>query len=423
MPDVEVGSEMRTISGCLLFFIVALAQFAYGGQGIIGDAVLVPPEYYTFASPPVGEFYSDPIFGTKIKRITNSGKAYTPNGEISYFNVDGSYFIATDDNAGWILDGHTGEKIKKLGKGSFRAWWCRWSMQSKYHFHKYEGNEIRLYDFRDMSYELIHKFDEYESIGPAGGEGDISDDGRYWCLDGDGKELFVYDLIDRVKYPVSSIPFGEIGGKSKDDIDYATVSPSGKYVIVFWVDRGYERYKGSELYDRNWNFIRQLLPWSMHSEMAYDDEGEEILVTKGAFRFPEICRKCNFSPGDCIAVRLSDGSITLLLKAGYWTYTQFSTCAGVNRKYVYAALETRGQDPTVRWWPYWGEIIEIPTDGSQRIRRLAHHRSRTLDGSGHRFKYQPDLWVNRQGDKIIFKSNYGTEYSDLYIFDLESHEQ
>lgn len=119
------------------------------------DVSLSPPNYSTLKPPERGESYSDPTFGTMVKRLTDSGKADLTNPEVAYFNIDDSYFIAIDDNVSYLWDGKDGRKIKPLGGKTIKPWWIRWPRANYYtasgvketfdpaqHFYKYEGKKI-----------------------------------------------------------------------------------------------------------------------------------------------------------------------------------------------------------------------------------------------------------------------------------------
>jgi hypothetical protein len=78
---------------------------------------------------------------------------------------------------------------------------------------------------------------------------------------------------------------------------------------------------------------------------------------------------------------------------------------------------TNSDDPETTWHPFWGEILEIPTDGSGQIRRLVHHRTRSVPGRSTKY-WQPDFVVNRQGTKIIYRSVYLSRNGDIFMFDV-----
>src|SRR5690606_9000743 len=78
----------------------------------------------------------------------------------------------------------------------------------------------------------IHKFNEYTKLDLGGGEGNISNDDRYAPLMGNhagGVDVVIYDIKNnRV---ASSRRFDGMTGPY-GDVDFAAMSPSGKYVIV-----------------------------------------------------------------------------------------------------------------------------------------------------------------------------------------------
>ena len=448
---------MLAVSKKFKFVLLLLMLPVYvigGSNAIISDETIVPPNYHTFHPDlTVGSEYVDPVFGTKVTRLTNSSRfndkvvgGYFANAEICYFNCDGSYFLALENEwegsnyplTTFLYSGVTGTRIKMLGRDNIRPYWIRWALADRYtkngeyvtfdpvyHFYKYEGNEIRLYDVRDMEYVVLHKFTEYNMIGPAGGEGDISDDGRYWVLDGDGQEMFVYDLIDDIKYPASTFNAGSIGSKgSSVGVDYAAISPKGNYIIVAWgTDPGIGRYRGIEVYDKNWNFKRQIFPGIIHWETGVDAYDEEVVYCAGTTRYPEFEALDGITTGDFVSIRLRDGYVRLLKRIPSWSHYSMSACNSVsNGDYLYVSVTaTRSDDPYTEWYPFWGEIIEVPTDGSGKVRRLLHHRSRLVDGRNSKFA-TPDANVSRQGDRIVFRSTYNTEYGDLFMFDIPPRE-
>lgn len=432
--------------------LAVLIPAVISAQGIISDDIIIPPNYNSFRPPStVGGSYIDPAFGTKVTRMTHTSDlpegnlgGYFSNSEICYFNKDGSYFIAVEpimesgklQNYTFLYNGITGARIKSLGKGgNIDPYYLRWALADRYkkngeyvyfdpvyHFYIYINNEIRLYDVRNMdSYVLIRKFTEYGSIGAAGNEGDLSDDGRYWVLDGNNKEMFAYDLIDDIKYPASTFDAGSIGSKGSEvGVDYAAISPLGNYILVAWgTDPGVGRYRGIEVYDKNWNFQRQIYPGIIHWTRGVDVYGNEVVYTVGPVPDPAFTPLEGIKLGDFISINIATGKVRLLKRVDKWAHFSPTACNSVtDPRYIYFAIQgSRSDDPNSLWATFWGEIIEIPTDGSGKVRRLVHHRTRKVKGKSEKY-YQPDLVVNRQGTKIIYRSTYNTNFADLYMFDI-----
>ncbi|MGD9497420.1 MAG: hypothetical protein AB7Y46_14060 [Armatimonadota bacterium] len=434
MRKAAVVSRVRSSQRLSVFALLAVLVAATPPPGANGQAAVPadprystecirPSDYDSFEPPAqVGGTFTDPVFGTVVTRMTVARRdtrtmAEVTNSEICYFNADGTLFIGGDEwGKGCLYDGRTGAVVRQLEGAEFRPWNIRWSADPRT-FYQCAGNQLRLINADDLSAEVLHTFDEYTGIGPAGGEGDVSDDFRYWVLDGDGREMFVYDLIEREKGPVTPFPVDFRA------IDYATVTSSGDYVAVFWRATGPGRYQGTELYDREWNFQRQLVPWCSHAEFAYDADGAEIMVCAAGFHAEEFTGPAGVRPGDIISIRLRDGKVSTLLTMPKWCHQMYSTCNTLSTpQYIYMALSDRGFNPEETWFPYYGEILEIPVDGSQQIRRLVHHRSHDLAGVSPKAT-QPDFCINRQGDRIVFKSNFGSEKTDLYMFEVTPRQQ
>ena len=400
---------------------------------------LIPPNYLDFQPPPKGQSYIDPTFCTEVKRLTDSANGYVTNSEIVYFNIDDSYFIATDDNITYLFDGDNGNLIKEIGGGTLRPWWIRWARGDYYtlsevkhtfdpaqHFYKYEGNDVRLYNVNTLDYVVLHTFAEYSEIGPAGGEGDISADGRYWVFHGKrtsdgGLELFAYDLLDDAKGAVTPFEIGDVGGNGSG-VDYATISPSGHYVLIAW-DAGmsdpFNDHYGIEVFEREtWTFLRRVHPSRIHFELGYDAFGDEVFFSAAGNTVEEIATFGipDLALGDQISVRLEDGFCRKLLDMPRWAHFISAFAQGENR-YIFIAYETRSDIPEEDWSIYWGEIFAVPTDGSGNAVRLVHHRSRQVGEQSHK-AYQPDFFTNNAGTKIVFNSTFGIGGADLYLLDI-----
>jgi hypothetical protein len=403
---------------------------------------LIPPNYDGFQPPPKGQPYVDSTFCTEVKRLSDSGKGYVTNSEIAYFNLDDSYFIATENEVTYLYDGHDGHRIKEIGGGTMRPWWIRWpradfctlfgvkhTFDPARHFYKYESNEIRLYSVDTLDHIVLHKFTEYSEIGPAGGEGDISEDVRYWVLDGmratDGElELFAYDLLDDQKGPVAPFEVGDVGGRGSG-VDYATVSPSGQYVIIAW-DAGtgdpFNGHYGVEVFDRDsWTYLRRIHFTRIHFALGYDAFGYEVMFAAAGNTSQEIQQFGipDISLGDQISVRLDNGEGRKLLEIPKYADYILSVSRKDNR-YLFLGYHARSSSPEELWYPYWGEIVAVPTDGSGHAIRLVHHRSRAPEGVGESKATNLVHNVNNGGTKVIFQSSCGSADTDLYFLDLSS---
>jgi hypothetical protein len=62
---------------------------------------------------------------------------------------------------------------------------------------------------------------------------------------------------------------------------------------------------------------------------------------------------------------------------------------------------------------YHNEIIQVATDGSEQVRRLAHHHSLISD-----YWDMPRANISRDGCFVAFTSNWGGGRRDVYVVDL-----
>ncbi|MDZ7315893.1 MAG: fibronectin type III domain-containing protein [candidate division KSB1 bacterium] len=442
---------MNNFLKTLFFAFLSAAAFGVDMIGISNDNLILPPNLNTFNPPRgAGSSYVDPAFGTTIIRVTDNLAynqfvlgGYYGNSEICYFNKDGSFFIALENvldqgrpkPALFLYDGSSGKRLRMLaGPGSgLDPYFIRWALADRYVsagktytfdpnrcFYFVTGNEIRLYDIDNMNaFRVLRRFSEYQKVSTAGGEGDLSFDGRFWVLDGDGRELFVYDLINDVKYKPSTFDLGSLGSKGGEvGVDYAVISPRGNYVIVSWgTDPGIgKRFAGIELYDKEFNFIRQLHPSIVHWDTGIDAAGDEVIFSVVTHDFPQFFASCGATPGDIVSVRLSDGRPKLLKDIPMWAHMTISACNTLtNGEYIFLSYQNRSSNPISLWSPFWDEVFAVKTDGSQQVKRFVHHRSHYVEGQSAKY-YQPDAMVNRQGTRVLYRSTYNTGIGDLYLF-------
>ncbi len=371
---------------------------------------LIPPEYETFIPPPIGQTYQDPVFGTEIMTITDNHGVVGFNGERANFSPDDKYFftgIKPKPGAAsevWLFNGRTGQFVKSIPIEQFDN--ARWSYDPETLVYV-KGNQIRGYNIKTDQESVIVEFPEPlgDSRGRVcGGDGHDFDDNGEWILLNHGARcarMFAYNIRTGEKGPEMTFP------REKADIDYATITPSGKYILVVF-RRGPHMQKGGYgglyLFDRQWNLVRQLSPSPGHVDMGYFNGTQECIVAKIGSAQAEWRDRWGLGVRDRYAVICSSGEVVKLLDRGT-IYGQVSAVRGSNRRYAYWALETDNFDPAERWDKYKGEIVEIPLDGSLEVRRLLHHRCRLSEDVPHLFGDQPEMWINHAGDRLFFRSN------------------
>ena len=442
---VQFKSARYILCVCMLLTCFASTGQANGIEVLdrYNPQVLKPPDYYSFTPPAVGDDYVDPVFGSHVRRLTNENSRLVHVGQSEYtnFNADDSLFFSSISAGVYVYDAETGVQVNQFPTINIAN--VRWSPIDKDHFFYMTGSQIRKYNVNTGLYTLLHDFGS--AISDCGGDGNqISDNGRFWLIN-QGNEIFVYDLVNDQIYPQTNLGQLGFGCKSEGCIDFASISPTGNYILVNWYpvsDLPREHY-GIEVYDKNWNFISRNYPFNSHHSVGIID-GEEWIVAPAQFNSTpgalDFNNEWGCSPGDLVAVKISAPDLKILMPMSVWTYFETGAYKGTRDKYVYVAAEERGYDPTdscdyccatcgynnygekCGWFPYFGEIIEVPLDLSKPIRRLVHHRAFAPNCLTHEYKNQPDFFVSHQGDKIVFQSNNGAEQPDAYMMWVTARE-
>ena len=430
-------SKLVVMFSCALVLSYGISG-AFAGGVYVEDRdnpqVLIPSNYYTFTPPSAGGDYVDAVFNTTVRRLTAETRlVHVGQSEYTNFNADDSLFFSSIAGGVYLYDASTGELVKQIG---FNIANVRWSPTEKDYFFYMTGSQIRKYNVQTMNYELIHDFGS--SIDDCGGDGNqISDNGQFWLIN-QGSEMFVYDLVNGIEYPRGDLGQLGFGCKQEGCIDFASISPTGDYILANWYPvSSLSGHHGIEAYDKDWNFVSRNYPFNSHHSVGIID-GEEWIIAPAQFNSTpgaqEFNQQWDTTPGDLIAAKISEPEVRVLMPMSVWTYFETGAYKGTRDEYVYIAAEERGYDPTdgcqyccqtclyneqsserCGWYPYFGEIIEVPLDLSKPIRRLVHHRAFAPACLTHEYKNQPDFFVSHGGDKIVFQSNHGLEQPDAYM--------
>lgn len=329
--------------------------------------------------------YIDPLFGTKITRISGDVGTIIPNvgGEWGSvvkhhyqldqpWNADQSLLALFKPRI--FLDGRTYQPVVAFpnpGEG-------RWHPTDPNLIIYISGNELGLWNVRAGSKQILNTFSGYSNLKLGPNRGNLSNDGSKLAFltenPNNNTELitFAYDWQRGVKYP-------DINLKEYPEEDlYVTISASGNYIVV--------RYGSDnrQVFDLNGNKIGPA--WSeygrpSHCDLTLDENGDDD-VAVGASKSDPDRRKL-------IKRRLRDGLVTVVGVAAAHT-----SARNLNRPgWVY----TSGPKGKI----YKDEVLAI----------------RLSDGLTERWGYVPNTWSDYEaelhavpspdGKRIIFASNWG----------------
>jgi Calx-beta domain/Repeat of unknown function (DUF5648) len=373
----------------------------------------------------VGASYVDQVFGTSIKRLSDAttmpnhaGTGMLPFVSTEYptaspFNFDNSRLILQHSSYFGLYDG-TGRYIRDLpfaqdlpfpvNAGSEP----RWSRTDPGVLYYVSGNSLMTLNVNSGVSSLVHSFIEYAAIRGRG-ESDISRDGDHFVFAGDdplgpvgnNRYVFVYQISTDIKF--AALDTKDPLSPPDHPFNNLYIAPDNS-VLVGWNANGTgsppPRFTGVELFDHNMVFQRQLTHAIGHQHVTRDTNGEDVLIwTNSNDPLPIFC------PNGIVKVRLSDASQTCLLPLDYSLAVHITAGDGNGWAYVETYAPSDPPAALPGWKPYTNEILKVSLDGTGTTQRLLHHRSRQTGNYG----YQPRATVSRDGNALVFTSNYGLQ--------------
>ncbi len=300
----------------LILSLIALSlnnrfTFAYS----TATNILVPPSYTGFQPPAVGGSYTDPVFGTAVKRLSNAmnmkradtgGTLTTVSPEystMSPFNQDNTRLILAHFSYYGLYDG-SGNYLKDVDLEINTSSEPRWSRTNPNVLYYVRANQLKQYDTGTGAKSVVHTFSEYSAIS-GNGESDISFDGNHFVFAGNGSYIFVYEISTDSK--------GSVLDASGHPFDSLYITPNNNVTVTWNANGQGTRFTGIEMFDRNMNYQRQLAHAGGHMDVTRDLNGDEVLVWSGG---GDPWPQTNCDAG-VVKIRLADAKQTCLWKADW----------------------------------------------------------------------------------------------------------
>lgn len=393
--------------------VVAAAAGMVWSRGSIARASVVtdlePKPLNAIPAPGYLESYVDPVFGTKVTRITGMpgdpipgvpGKRWPEVARHGYskrpaWNADGSLLAL--EYCDWLmLDGRS---YRPLFVPNLPGE-CRWHPLEPNRMVFVNNDSIGVFDVRTGVAEVVERFPEYSGLRIGPGEGNLSADGNRLAVAGkrDGRLVgFAFDLKRVIKHP--DIDFCRVGLKVKSDgvpvyMDWTSISAGGEFVVVNGnmdapVDNGRDGADRTLVFDLNGRQVTEM--WTeygrpSHYDMTVDDAGDEVAV--GVSKSPP-------DQGRVIKRRLRDGKVTVLTPGGYASHT--STRNTKRPGWAYVSYQVRGER-----MPYRDELVAVKLDGSLTVERLAHLHTNKTD-----YVTEAHGVPSPDGRKALWATNWG----------------
>jgi hypothetical protein len=368
------------------------------------------------AADPSASWVIDPVFGTKITRVTGnpgnavpglSGRTWKTIAGPLYpktpaWNADGSLLMVMGVDSGFlIVDGNTYKPLVfRGGVPGYSVPDFRWHPRDpRYFIVVEEGGKVGL--FNPIDNTVVWKFDpgvgvfRGASIGFA--EGNVSNDGSRVAVTAtrvsDGRTVvFGVDLaLGRRISPV--IAADELGMPT---FDWATISPLGDYILASspWTPGLNRTIRLDGSCATTFSTACIVATWY---HMGHYDVG---LLGDGTTQVA-------FNAGEPSYVRLDDpsGARVYLAASTYGNYYHSSTRNVGVPGWGFASLDWTGG-------PLNGEIFAQELREGGRVRRFAYtYRSSTTD-----YEHQTDATPSPDGTRVFFRSDWGNASGPVYGF-------
>lgn len=377
-----------------------------------------------------GEWFECPVFGSRIWRVTEFYTA-SPSSANDFLqhdsyakhqmNADGTMmyskspasgsdgFIIIDTSDMSVL--HTNQPT---GIAPFEVHWDATDPNIYYYF---SGTSLMQRDLSGTPSSSTKKNFGSTMQGNGGSLNIQSADGRYFVVRYNNTAK-VWDSISDTIY-TGQTPTMPGGG-------WVSITPSGNHLCTG--GNSHTSYPLNHTTDtvgtgtEYWNLCGD------HAVLISPDDGNDYAVVI----------ECNSTDGIYVMDVTTDVSAMTdtqqrnaaqsSVVLGEWTvdYHLSAVSKGAYKNYVFIDTEELGGgdnfnvDPGVGWYQYAQEIIAMEVLTGQ-IYRLAHHRSRNIDGNLNYYG-QPRLSCAWDGSKVIWGSNFnidqdigGAQYSDYYM--------
>lgn len=328
---------------------------------------------------------------TRVVRITDTsslgpGRTFRHSySKRQPWNADGSLLLLAFGSPSYLIDGKTFVSLGPIPVPGDPIW----SNHDPDIIYGVSGNAMVKFSVSTRTQSVIRSFAEYSNVFVGGGEGNLSNDDRYVALIGqgaDGVDVIVYDIVEDTVLATKGFtgysgPYG--------DIDLASVSPSGRYVLV-----GFTRPNlAYDLFDlKTMSFMRRLVEGQLsHADIGMTSEGDEALVTQSD------------GTSALFTIRLDDGQKREELSSAHMSWNQHVSCRNITRPgwcYVSTYWNSSGTDAYL-----FRETFALKLDGTGTIQRFApgvfsDHPAEPA------YRRESHAVPNPRGDLVLFSSDW-----------------
>jgi hypothetical protein len=403
-----------------------------------GTAVLTDPEIVVRPAPlppqPPGVAFTDPAFGTTLRRITSAsdegGFGTHIYSQLQAFSPDNTLLLLIESERYVVRRVDDTSAVSGLNTAGWNA--PRWHPKQPGVIVHYDSNDddilrLQLTDIDSLETTTVFTFPApYTRIRGNQSFDELSRDGRWaagMASSRDGEQIiFALDLEDGALGAQMTVSEFYAGPCRPDpewglvEPDWIGVSPLGDYLIIQWPRDGTERCSGLETFDiRSGAFAGRVSDGHQHGDLGLAADGRTQFFMTFEIYHPSgrLALGIRELPGDLPVSRPHYVQVT------DWNGEHIS-CQGPPG----VCLVSMSADPADGWSALEGELFLQYLDGS--ILRLAHHRSTSCG-----YWVQPRASLSADGRYVVFASDWasGTDNTgcdggddlgrgDVYMIDL-----
>ncbi|MBI2839770.1 MAG: IPT/TIG domain-containing protein [Acidobacteria bacterium] len=383
-------------------------QPAAGG---ISDPDLVLPAP-GLALQPTGRRFTDPVFGTTIRRVSNlsdsSGFETQIYSQLQAFSADGTYLLTT---------GSPGYQVRRMSDFSVVSGLNlddinvpRWHPTQSHvliHFDTNGDNDLTL-QFSNVGTGTttnVATLPGYTVILGNQSFDEVSRDGRWVAgmarRSSDGEPVvFAYDMISRTFGAQMPLPDLYDGNPCNPDPEWGQVwpdwiapSPLGNYLVIQWPGDGTQACRGMETYNiRTGAFVGRPYSSHQHGDLGVSQGGGEFFMTyEMDHPSGNMAIGYHWLPGPATG----SGAPNYALVMG-WHGAHIS-CQGPPGSCLITSSENVYESA---WQALESELFLLSLDGT--VLRLAHHRSTECG-----YWVQPRGTISMDGRYVAFASDWG----------------
>jgi hypothetical protein len=405
------------------WFLVSAASLAAGAAfGYLTDnGIHAPPTTGTFAYntfkpgaasfPAKGGTYVDPVFGSTIKRLSAITNA---NLEDIYAkhqaNANGTLAFHNDLNIVNIIEIATGKTLYANQPAGLNHSENHWDAVDPDKYYYFSGLDLVRRNLATQSNTIVKTFPSNLQLN--GGSLNIqSRDGRYFTVRYGGTNK-VWDSQTDTIYSGSVVP--------ADSQGWVSITPDGNYIVTA-AGPANEHY--SYLIDHNTRTISSTRVnfWTLcgdHGDLISASNGKSYFITFNCHDNPAIYR-VDITLNQAGRTPVQQSAANQVLLPLTWDDSGHFSCVGKGAFRDWCFISTESVidlfDSSISGWTAYKQEILAVNVVTLEVRRLAHHRSRSVTVA---YPYFPRVSSAWDGSVVMWTSNFNTRspvgYADLY---------